>query len=176
MGRLVVLLALTMSGCSSPASTPTQPTPAAARFPDLAAMAGTYTLTIDLDPARCSAMPANARHRVYRVTLEDRGWHYLVVSVAGGGFVEATQIGDLFSGDLNAFQHYDPQLRWNDFDLSEGVKEPLSDGAELWVSGYGPVAQSSALLSGAVQGYASITRGSAMVARCDGVHRFWFER
>ena len=174
MRWLVVVLAF-MSGCSSP-STLTQPTAVAPRFPDLAVMAGTYTLTVDLDPGTCSAMPANARHRVYRVTLEDRGWHFLVVKVAGGGFAEATEIGDLLSGDLNSFQHYDPQLRWNGLDLSEGVKEPLSDGTELWLSGHGPIAQSSALLSGALKGYAYVSRGNTVLARCEGVHRFWFER
>jgi hypothetical protein len=175
--RLVLMVGLATAGCSSPA-TPTQPTaaPPPVRFPDLAAMAGTYHLTLDLDPSACSAMPAAARRRVYQVTLEDRGWHFLVVNVAGGGFSEATQIGDLFSGQLNSFHHYDPELRWNGLELNGDVKEPLSDGTELAVAGHGPLARSSALLSGAVKGYAYVSRGSAVVARCEGVHRFWFER
>src|SRR5688572_5292794 len=118
-----VLLGLALSACSPPAA----PTPVSAppdRFPDLKAMAGTYTLTIDLDES-CSALPAPARHRTYDDTLEDRGWHFLVVNVAGGGFPQATEIGDLMSGQLNAFQPYDPQLRWNNSDLSCDAKERL---------------------------------------------------
>ena len=138
-------------------------------------MAGTYTLTIDLDES-CSAMPAAARHRVYQAILEDRGWHFLVVSIAGGGFVEPRQVGDLFSGDLNPALHYDPRLKWNNFDLNCDVREPLAGGGELAVCGEGPIARSSALLSGAVKGYAYVSREGTVVARCEGVHRFWFER
>lgn len=173
MSRLVTtaLLAVIVSACSTP-STPTQPSAAPRdRFPDLKAMAGTYTLTIDLDK-NCSAFPATARHRVYQATLEDRGWHYLVVGIVGGGFAEPIQVGDLFSGELSPFQGYDPQIKWNDFE----VREPLSDGSELAVCGWGPIARSASALSGAVKGYAFISRGTAIVTRCEGVHQFSFER
>ena len=89
-------------------------------------MAGTYALTIDLDDA-CSTFPPLARHRVYSATLEDRGWHFLVVGVVGGGFSEQTQIGDLFSGELSPVYKADPRLRWNTFDLGCDVKEQLAD-------------------------------------------------
>ena len=79
------------------------------------AMAGTYTLTLDLDDS-CSVFPAPTRQRVYRVTLEDYGWHFLVVKIVGGGFSAPEPIGDLFSGDLSPFQHVDAQLRWNSSD------------------------------------------------------------
>ena len=170
-----VLLALALPACSTP-TTPTQPTAAAPdRFPDLKAMTGTYTLTVDLDQS-CGAMPAVARHRVYRATLEDRGWHFLVVSIVGGGFAETTQVGDLFSGELSPLQRDDPRLRWNNFDLFCDVREPLADGGELAVCGEGPVARNESALSGAVKGYAFISRGNAVVARCEGVHQFSFER
>ena len=138
-------------------------------------MAGSYTLTIDLDE-RCAALPAAARHRVYRATLEDRGWHFLVVSIVGGGFAEVTQVGDLFSGELGAVQRYDPRLKWNSFDLSCDVSEPLGDGVDLRVCGEGPVQRDESTLSGAVTGQAFVSRGSAVAARCEGVHRFSFER
>ena len=175
MNRLLrpVLLALALPACSTP-TTPTPPAPPA-RFPDLKAMTGTYTLTVDLDDS-CSAMPAAARHRVYRATLEDRGWHYLVVSIVGGGFSEPTQLGDLFSGELGAVQRYDPRLKWNNFDWFCDVTEPLADGAALAVCGEGPIARSESVLSGALKGYAFISRGNAVVARCEGVHQFSFER
>ena len=175
MNRLVttVLLALGLSACSTP-TTPTDPDPPA-RFPDLKAMTGSYTLTIDLDDA-CSAMPATARRRVYRAALEDRGWHYLVVSIVGGGFSEPTQLGDLFSGELGAVQRYDPRLKWNSFDLFCDVAEPLADGSALAVCGEGPVARSESALWGALKGYAVLSRGNVVVARCEGVHQFSFER
>jgi hypothetical protein len=137
-------------------------------------MTGAYTLTIDLDDG-CSAMPAAARHRVYRATLEDRGWHYLVVSIVGGGFTQAKELGNLFSGELGAVQRYDPRLKWNSFDFCGDVTEPLADGSELAVCGEGPVARSELALSGALKGYAFISRGNAVVARCEGVHQFSFE-
>jgi hypothetical protein len=177
MSRILttVLLALALPACSNPTypSAPTQTTPPA-RFPDLKEMAGTYTLTIDLDEG-CNAMPAAARHRVYQARLEDRGWHFLVVSIAGGGFSETTQLGDLFSGELGAVQRYDPRLKWNSFDIGCDVREPLADGGELAVCGDGPIARSEGMLSGAVKGYAFIARGNAVVARCEGVHQFSFE-
>jgi len=171
----IVLLALALPACSDPTypSAPTQPIPPA-RFPDLKEMAGTYTLTIDLDEG-CSAMPAVARHRVYQARLEDRGWHYLVVSIAGGGFSEATQLGDLFSGELGAVQRYDPRLQWNSFDGGCDVREPLADGSELAVCGDGPIARNEGTLSGALKGHALIARGNAAVAWCEGVHQFSFE-
>lgn len=175
MSRLLttVLLALALPACSTPTA-PTHTSPPV-RFPDLKAMTGTYTLTIDLDDG-CSTMPAAARHRVYRATLEDRGWHYLVVSIVGGGFTEATELGNLFSGELGAVQRYDPRLKWNSFDLFCGdVTEPLADGSELAVCGEGPIARSESALSGALKGYAFISRGNAVVARCEGVYQFSFE-
>lgn len=74
MSRLLAttLLAVTLVSCA----TPTAPTQSAVaepvRFADLKAMAGTYTLTIDLDES-CNAMPVATRHRTYQATLEDRG-------------------------------------------------------------------------------------------------------
>src|SRR5688500_9288716 len=173
--RTAAMLALTCVSCATPV-TPTAPTAAeTVRFPDLKAMAGTYTLTVDLDES-CTAMPAAARRRTYRATLDDRGWHYLVVSIAGGGFPEPTVVADLFSGQLSPLQRYDPRLKWNNFDLFCDVKEPLGGGAEFAVCGEGPVAQSELALAGAVTGYAFISRGGAVVARCEGVHHFSFER
>ena len=176
MSRLltIVMLAIALPACSTP-TTPTQPTAGAPdRFPDLKAMTGTYTLTIDLDES-CSAMPAAARHRVYRATLEDRGWHYLVVILEGGGFTEPTPLGDLFSGQLGTVP-FDPRLKWNNFDLFCDVREPFADGGELAVCGEGPIARGESALSGAVKGYAFISRGNAVVTRCEGVHQFSFER
>lgn len=128
MSRLLttVLLALAFPACA----TPTPPSPPV-RFPDLKAMTGAYTLTIDLDDG-CSAMPAAARHRVYRATR-------------------------------------------NSFDFCGDVTEPLADGSELAVCGEGPVARSEFALSGALTGYAFISRGNAVVARCEDVHQFSFE-
>lgn len=177
MSRLVTaaLIALIGSACSTQ-STPTQPSAAIPeRFPDLKAMAGTYTLTIDLDE-NCRAFPATARHRVYQATLEDRGWHYLVVGIVGGGFAEPIQVGDLFSGELSPLQHVDPQLKWNEFDVGCHAREPLSDGSELAVCGWGPIARSATALSGAVKGHAFISRGNVTVTHCEGVHQFSFDR
>lgn len=138
-------------------------------------MAGTYTLTIDLDDV-CSAMPAAARHRVYRAVLEDRGWHYLVLHVVGGGFSEPTLIGDLFSGELSPFQRFDPQLRWNSFDIGYDVSEPLGNGRTLSVWAQGPVARSASALYGALTGGASLAQSNTTVARCQGTVHFLFER
>lgn len=171
----IMVLALGCSSCSTP-STPTQPTvDPSVRFPDLKAIAGTYTLTIDLDDA-CSTLPAAARHRVYSARLEDRGWHFLVVGVVGGGFSELTELGDLFSGELSPVQEVDPRLRWNVFDLSCDVKEPLADSTELALCGEGPIRQSGSSLSGALNGMAVLFRGATGLARCQGEHRFVFER
>jgi hypothetical protein len=157
MSRLLatVLLAVAPPACSNPPA-PTPPSPPV-RFPDLKMMAGTCTLTIDLDDG-CSAMPEAAGRRIYRATLEDRGWHYLVVSIVGGGFSEAPQVGDLFSGELGAVQRYDRRLQWNSFDLTCDVREPLVDGGELAVCGEGPIARSESVLSAAVKGYAFVSR------------------
>ena len=170
-----MVLALGCSSCSTP-STPTQPTvDPPVRFPDLKAMAGTYTLTIDLEDA-CGTLPELARHHVYSATLEDRGWHFLVVGVVGGGFSELTQLGDLFSGELSPVQKFDPRLKWNVFELGCEVKEPLADSTEFALCGDGPLKQSGSSLSGALNGTAVLFRGATGIARCQGEHRFVFER
>ena len=170
-----IVVTLGVSACSSSA-TPTQPTiEPPVRFPDLKAMAGTYTLTIDLDDA-CSPLSGLARHRVYRAELEDRGWHFIVVGVVGGGFSEPTQLGDLFSGELNLAYKVDPRLRWNVSDLSCDVTEPLGDSTELAICGEGPLKQTGSVLSATVTGTAVLSRGGAGIGRCQGEHRFVFER
>lgn len=176
--RLVVAGALAVAGCSSPV-TPTQPTPVApvpARFPDLVEMAGMYTLTIDVDDS-CSAIPAAARHHVYRAVLEDRGWHFLILHVVGGGFAEPTQMGDVFSGQLNPFHSVDPQLRWNVEDIGvEGKAEPLTGGRKLVMTANGPIGRSASTLYGALAGNAYIAAGNTTVAHCQGTVHFLFER
>jgi len=173
----ILMLTGTIAACSTQ-STPTAPSiPVAprAQFTDLKAMAGTYTLTIDLD-ASCTEFPTVARLRTYRAMLEDRGWHYLVVEVAGGGFSEPTQIGDLFSGELSLLQPTNPALKWNSFDIGCEVAEPLGDVGALAVCGFGPVTRTPSGLVVAVTGNASILRTGAIGPWCKGVHRFAFER
>ena len=66
--RIGTILMLTEAIACSTQSTPTAPSiPVAprAQFTDLKAMAGTYTLTIDLD-ASCTELPTVARLRTYR--------------------------------------------------------------------------------------------------------------
>ena len=177
MRYLSVVIALAIAGCSSPA-TPTQPTSAGAApapFPDLAEMAGAYTLTIDIDDS-CSTLPAAARHRVYRAVLEDRGWHFLTLRVVGGGFAEPTQIGDLFSGQLNPFHRVDPELRWNGLDLGNDAVEPIGNGRALVVAAHGPVARSASTLFGALTGDAYLAEGNTTVAHCQSRMHFLFER
>lgn len=172
---VTIMVALGVSACSS-SSTPTQPTiEPPVRFPDLKAMAGTYRLTIDLDDA-CSPLSSVARHRIYRAELEDRGWHFIVVGVVGGGFSEPTQLGDLFSGELNSAYKMDPRLRWNVSDSSCDVTEPLGDSTELAICGEGPLKQTGSVLSATVTGTAVLSRGGTGIGRCHGEHQFVFER
>jgi hypothetical protein len=113
---------------------------------------------------------------VYRATLEDRGWHFILVHVVGGGFSESTQLGDLFSGELSPLYRSEPRLRWNVFDSSCDVMEPLGDSTELAICGEGPLRQTGATLFGAVTGTAVLFRGATGIGRCQGEHRFVFER
>jgi hypothetical protein len=89
-----LLLGLVLASCATPTAPTQQSAAPAVCFPDLKEMAGTYTLTIDLDES-CTAMPAAARRRVYHATLEDRGWHFLVVNIDGGGRNPSTIWGAL---------------------------------------------------------------------------------
>ena len=96
--KTILLLALGLSACSE-RTTPSSPstlTIQAVQFSDLKALVGTYTLTVELDDS-CRDFPVAAQHRTYRAELEDRGWHYLLVGLRGGGYSEATQLGELFS-------------------------------------------------------------------------------
>ena len=139
-------------------------------------MAGAYTLTLDVDEA-CSAIPVAARHHVYRAVLEDRGWHFLILHVVGGGFTDPTQIGDIFSGDLSPFQRVDPQLRWNIQDIGlEGKAEPLAGGRKLVISANGPIGRGASTLYGALTGNAYVVEGTTIVTHCQGTVHFLFER
>jgi hypothetical protein len=173
----IVMLSGAISACSTQ-STPTAPsapvTPAV-QFADLKAMVGTYTLAIELDES-CVELPALARRRTYRATLEDRGWHFLVVGIAGGGFSEPTQIGDLFSGELSLQRPSEPELRWNSFDIGCDIAEPLGDVGALAVCGRGPVTRTPSGLTATVTGHASVLRTGATGPWCKGMHIFAFER
>jgi hypothetical protein len=177
--RIVMVAALpgVLFGCSTQ-STPTAPNAPAAptvRFSDLKTMAGTYMLTIDLDET-CSSLPAVAQQRRYRAVLEDRGWHFLVVSVIGGGFPEPVQLGDLFSGELSPLRPTEPELQWNSFDLGCDVGEPLGDIGAFTVCGRGPVTKTASGLAAKLSGHAAILRTGSTGPRCMGIHRFVFTR
>jgi hypothetical protein len=78
--------------------------------------------------------------------------------------------------ELSPVQKVDPRLRWNVFDLGCEVKESLADSTELALCGEGPLRQLGSSLSGALQGTAVLSRGATGLARCQGEHRFVFER
>lgn len=174
--RLLIILALATSACSGPSNnySPSTPTPAVP-FSDLKPLVGTYSLTIELDN-RCSDFPVAARRRTYRGELEDRGWHFLLVRVLGGGYSEATQLGELFSGELTLGRSAEPQLRWNVSELGCDIAEPLEDSSRLAVCGRGPAVRSASGLDAAINGSAHLWLGSAVVAQCTGTHRFSFIR
>ena len=135
---------------------------------------GTYTLTVELDDS-CRDFPVAARHRTYRAEFEDRGWHYLLVGLRGGGYSEATQLGELFSGELSLGQSSEPQLKWNNVDTGCEIAEPLGNSGSLAVCGQGLTLRSESGLDVAISGSALFFRGGEVVAQCMGAHRFLFE-
>ena len=173
---LIALVALALGACSQPLtpSAPPAGTVPPARFADLQPMVGRFILTIALD-GNCSAFPPLAQVRSYRATLEDRGWHYLVVSVLGGGFAEPVQIGDLMTGELSLRIPTEPQLRWNQFEGDVDGREPLGDAGTLSLSGSGPALRTPSGFLATVTGTAFLTRDGRVSARCVGEHRFVFD-
>ena len=176
-GGIVLIPALIgAASCSDPStltgSTPAGPT---VQFGDLKAMAGIYTLTIELDDS-CHELPSLAWRRSYRAALEDRGWHFLVVRIDGGGFSAPIEIGDLFSGELSPLRSTQPELRWNSFDIGCDVAEPLGEFGALAVCGVGPVTRTPARLTATLTGHASVLRPGVVGGFCKGEHRFVFER
>jgi hypothetical protein len=157
------------SGSGSPPTTPTAPEP----YADLKALVGAYTLTIETDQ-RCSQFPSAARRRSYRATFEDRGWHFLLVNVAGGGFAEETMLGNLFSAGFGTGQL---TLQWNAGDVVDcRTSEPLDGGRSLALCGFGPLAQTPAGLRGTISGSAAVSVGGGAASYCSGEHLFSFER
>ena len=146
----------------------------AVQFSDLKALVGTYTLTVELDDS-CRDFPVGARHRTYRAELEDRGWHYLLVGLRGGGYSGATHLGELFSSELSLGRSSGPQLKWNIVDTGCDIAEPLGNSGSLAVCGQGPALRSESGLDAAISGSALFFRGGAVVAQCMGAHRFRFE-
>ena len=96
----------------------------------------TYTLTVELDDS-CRDLPVAAQHRTYRAELEDRGCHYLLVGLLAGGNSEATQLGELFSGELSLGRSSEPQLKWNNVDTGCDIAEPLGNSGGLATCGQG---------------------------------------
>jgi hypothetical protein len=174
--ELILFLALGSSACSE-RTTPSSPstfTMQAVQFSDLKAVVGTYTLTVELDDS-CGYFPVAAQHRTYRADLEDRGWHYLLVGLRGGGYSEVTHLGELFSSELSLGRSSGPQLKWNTVDTGCDIAEPLGNSGSLAVCGQGPAVLSESGLDAAISGSAYLLRGGAVVAQCRGAHRFLFE-
>ena len=174
--EMILFLALGLSACSE-GTTPSSPstfTMQAVRFSDLKALVGTYTLTVELDDS-CRDFPVVAQHRTYLAELEDRGWHYLLVGLRGGGYSEATQLGELFSGELSPGRSSEPQLKWNNVDTGCDITEPLETSGSLAVCGQGSAVRIESGLDAAISGSAYFFRGGAVVAHCTGAHRFLFE-
>src|SRR5206468_685842 len=135
-------------------------------YADIKTLVGGYTLTIELDPA-CAGFPGDAYHRTYQANLDDIGFHYLEISVTGGGFREKTVMGELFSGQL--------RLKWNEFD-GETIHESLDANHSLEISADGPVSTSSSALTALAEGYAYLFTNGVVSVQCRGRHRFSFER
>jgi hypothetical protein len=121
---------------------------------------------------KCTQIPAALRVRRYDAVLEDRGWHFLPVKVAGGGFPEPTLMADLWPPSQDGRWRFE----WNDFDVGGcDYPEPLNDSTELYVCGDGGLTLSDSTLSGTIPGSAFI-KGSGPEIRCTGSHRFTFVR
>ena len=172
--EMILVLALGSPACSE-RITPSSPSAMqAVQFSDLKALVGTYTLTVELDDS-CRDFPVAAQHRTYRAELEDRGWHYLLVGLRGGGYSEATHLGELFSGELSPGRSSEPQLKWNNVDTGCDITEPLEISGSLAVCGQGSAVRIESGLDAAISGSAYFFRGGAVVAHCTGAHRFLFE-
>jgi hypothetical protein len=103
--------------------------------------------------------------------------HYAILFVAGGGFREPVAIGEFFP----VFPPSDFQFRfeWDSFDvIGCEYPEPLPDSSELYFCGEGTVTLSDSIISGTLQGNASIYKDGGHADRriCFGSHRVTFVR
>ena len=162
----VMLVAL--CGCHNPPTAPTTPPAPASPF---AGVAGNYELTIEIDD-QCTQIPPALRVRRYDARLEDRGWHFLPVSVVGGGFTEPKLMADLWPPSPDGRW----RLNWNSFDAGGcDYPEPLTESRELYVCADGPVTQRDSVLAGVIQGSAFV-KSSGSALRCSGSLQFTFVR
>jgi hypothetical protein len=171
-----VWLAVLVSGCNSPSSA-TQPiTPGStSQFADLEPLTGTFTLTIELDDT-CVRLPQSTRRRTYSATAVDRGWHFVPISVVGGGFGAEQLLGEVFTGQLSTLRSAEPQLRWNGGGSECTVAEPLDDVRSLAVCGEGPATSTSSGFASMLTGVALVSSNGAVVDSCTGQHKFSFVR
>jgi hypothetical protein len=172
----IAWLALLVASCNSQ-SRPIEPsaTPSASPFADLKPLIGTFTLTIELDET-CINLPPSARRRVYTVTAVDRGWHFVPISVVGGGFGAEQLLGEVFTGQLSPLRSTEPQLRWNAADIDCSVPERLDEVQSLAVCGEGPATATPSGFESLLTGVALVSRNGAVVGACTGQHRFSFVR
>jgi hypothetical protein len=155
-----VLLLAGLQGCDARPTAPSpSPPPPASPF---AKLAGDYTLTLELDA--CAAFPQSLRVRTYDAVLEDKGWPFLPIRIAGGGFSESTWMADLWTLDDARFR-----LVWNDFDAGGcDYPEPLTDSTALYVCGRGTVTRSESIITGTLLGGAHIVKGNDRAVSCSG--------
>ena len=137
----ILLSAVACDGPTRPTAAPTArpgpatltPGPPIPVSNPLGALAGAYTLTIDI-PDACPDLPDAARRRTYDVTLVSSPYQYLGIRIVGGGYGVPTGVGDMWDAGQGRVS-----IDWNNFDIygCDGSPEALPDGRTLMICGGG---------------------------------------
>jgi hypothetical protein len=153
---LVVLLVVGCAGGpDGPTSVKTTPDSRAAL------LVGDYALTIALDEG-CTQFPEKTWN--YRATLRDAGG-YLDVSVAGPGFTERTDVGQMYT-----FDDFTARFVWNFNDPELTYPDPRLTGPRLLLYGSSDTSIRNGSMSGTIVGTVSTTLDFSR--QCYGMHRF----
>jgi len=179
--RVAVLAASLVGGAGCDSGSQPRPFASPSPVPALPApraeLAGAYTLTIEAD-ASCADLPAAARTRSYRVTLDVTPYPYFAISAEGGGFTQPVVMGSVWGNG---------SFSWNSDEMGEcvGRSEPMSQSSSVLICGTGVAQESETTISALVFGTVIATwmepdpLGDAewrQTTVCEGRHQFTFRR
>lgn len=155
--------------------------------PPRAELAGAYALTIEADSA-CVGLPPAVRKRTYQASLEVTPQPYLAIAIAGGGFVEATTVGQLWSANSLVNWIANRPDDWNDVEVAgcDGHWELLdASGSSMMICGTGVAQEGDNTLTVDLSGQIVVDwvepdpLGDGTWRRiitCEGIHQLTFGR